>query len=70
MDADCSMSEADPELSSMVQELWNSDTNRLKPGIDYRISLQVRRWEPGCSEIGTNLNQNHFAFFGGGGHVK
>ncbi|XP_067084682.1 uridylate-specific endoribonuclease B [Osmerus mordax] len=34
------MSEADPELSSMVQELWNSDTNRLKPGTDYRISLQ------------------------------
>uniref|UniRef100_A0A4W5NAY6 Uridylate-specific endoribonuclease n=1 Tax=Hucho hucho TaxID=62062 RepID=A0A4W5NAY6_9TELE len=28
------------ELSVMVQEIWDKDINRLKPGTDYRISLQ------------------------------
>lgn len=32
--------ESDHELSAMVQELWDSDVNRLKPGKDYRINLQ------------------------------
>lgn len=35
------MIESDRELSAMVQELWDNDVNRLKPGKDYRISLQV-----------------------------
>lgn len=35
------MNESDRELSVMVQELWDNDVNRLKPGKDYRISLQV-----------------------------
>lgn len=35
------MIESDRELSTIAQELWDSDTNRLKPGKDYRISLQV-----------------------------
>lgn len=35
------MIEGDRELSAMVQELWDNDINRLRPGIDYRISLQV-----------------------------
>lgn len=36
------MIESDRELSAMVQELWDNDVNRLKPGKDYRISLQVQ----------------------------
>lgn len=35
------MIESDRELSAMVQELWDNDVNRLTPGRDYRISLQV-----------------------------
>lgn len=35
------MIESDRELSAMVQELWDNDVNRLIPGKDYRISLQV-----------------------------
>lgn len=35
------MIESDRELSALVQELWDNDVNRLKPGKDYRISLQV-----------------------------
>lgn len=35
------MIESDRELSAMVQELWDNDVNRLRPGTDYRISLQV-----------------------------
>lgn len=35
------MIESDRELSAMVQELWDNDVNRLMPGKDYRISLQV-----------------------------
>ncbi|XP_028838781.1 uridylate-specific endoribonuclease B [Denticeps clupeoides] len=34
------MIEGDHELSAMVQQLWDNDVNRLKPGKDYRISLQ------------------------------
>ena len=37
------MIESDRELSAMVQELWDNDVNRLKPGVDYKISLQVDR---------------------------
>lgn len=36
------MMESERELSAMAQELWDNDVNRLKPGTDYRISLQVR----------------------------
>lgn len=35
------MIESDRELAAMVQELWDNDVNRLIPGKDYRISLQV-----------------------------
>lgn len=35
------MIESDPELSTIAQELWDNDVNRLRPGADYRISLQV-----------------------------
>lgn len=35
------MIESDRELSAMVQELWDNDVNRLTPGKDYMISLQV-----------------------------
>jgi hypothetical protein len=37
------MIEADRELSAMVQDIWDKDVNRLKPGTDYRISLQVAK---------------------------
>ncbi|CDQ96557.1 unnamed protein product [Oncorhynchus mykiss] len=30
------------ELSEVLNQLWSRDTNRLKPGTDYTISLQVR----------------------------
>lgn len=40
-DQEHSMIESDRELSAMVQELWDNDINRLTPGKDYRISLQV-----------------------------
>lgn len=31
----------DQELSNIIGELWKLDVNRLKPGTDYKISLQV-----------------------------
>ena len=31
---------ADRELSKICTELWKLDENRLKPGVDYQISLQ------------------------------
>ncbi|KAF7697420.1 uridylate-specific endoribonuclease B isoform X2 [Silurus meridionalis] len=34
------MTEQDPDLTAVVKELWDSDINRLRPGTDYRISLQ------------------------------
>ncbi|XP_018611855.1 uridylate-specific endoribonuclease B [Scleropages formosus] len=34
------MDESERELFVVVQELWDSDVNRLQPGKDYRISLQ------------------------------
>ena len=37
------MVESDRELSSMAQALWDNDINRLQPGKDYRISLQVSK---------------------------
>ncbi|PWS21745.1 hypothetical protein DKP78_21985, partial [Enterococcus faecium] len=30
----------DQELSNILNELWNLDTNRLSPGTDYTIDLQ------------------------------
>lgn len=35
------MTEHDPDLRAVVQEVWDNDINRLRPGTDYRISLQV-----------------------------
>lgn len=32
--------QANQELTEVLNELWRLDTNRLKPGTDYRISLQ------------------------------
>ncbi|XP_076835659.1 uridylate-specific endoribonuclease B [Brachyhypopomus gauderio] len=34
------MAEGDRELSTIAQELWDNDVNRLRPGTDYRIALQ------------------------------
>ncbi|XP_077361890.1 uridylate-specific endoribonuclease B [Festucalex cinctus] len=34
------MTASESELSATVQELWDNDINRLRPGKDYRISLQ------------------------------
>ncbi|XP_067331719.1 poly(U)-specific endoribonuclease-C-like isoform X2 [Channa argus] len=31
---------ANPELTEVLNQLWRLDTNRLKPGTDYKISLQ------------------------------
>lgn len=28
----------------MLNELWKLDVNRMKPGIDYKINLQVGGW--------------------------
>lgn len=42
------MIESDRELSAMVQELWDNDVNRLVPGKDYRISLQVCKMTAGA----------------------
>ncbi|MED6262146.1 hypothetical protein ATANTOWER_015172 [Ataeniobius toweri] len=44
------MIESDRELSAMVQEIWDNDVNRLKPGKDYRISLQ--------GKAGDNMGSN------------
>ncbi|XP_055509212.1 uridylate-specific endoribonuclease B [Leucoraja erinacea] len=33
--------ESRAELSGIAQTLWDNDVNRLQPGIDYKISLQV-----------------------------
>ncbi|XP_028327762.1 poly(U)-specific endoribonuclease-C-like [Gouania willdenowi] len=33
---------ADQELTEVINQLWRLDTNRLKPGTDYIISLQGR----------------------------
>lgn len=33
--------QANPELTEVLNQLWHLDTNRLKPGTDYIISLQV-----------------------------
>ncbi|XP_034558173.1 poly(U)-specific endoribonuclease-C [Notolabrus celidotus] len=33
---------ADHELTEVLNQLWHLDTNRLKPGTDYTISLQGR----------------------------
>lgn len=46
------MIESDRELSAMVQELWDHDVNRLLPGKDYRISLQV------CNPAGGNRSNS------------
>ncbi|XP_030608086.1 poly(U)-specific endoribonuclease-C-like [Archocentrus centrarchus] len=32
--------QADQELTKVLNQLWRQDKNRLKPGTDYRISLQ------------------------------
>lgn len=34
------------ELTDILNQLWSLDTNRLKPGTDYIISLQVRHKSP------------------------
>ncbi|XP_037642228.1 poly(U)-specific endoribonuclease-C [Sebastes umbrosus] len=34
--------EADQELTEVLNQLWHLDTNRLRPGTDYIISLQGR----------------------------
>ncbi|XP_043925218.1 poly(U)-specific endoribonuclease-B-like [Protopterus annectens] len=34
------ISEKDTELSAIVQQLWDSDISRLKPGRDYKVSFQ------------------------------
>ncbi|XP_056587789.1 uridylate-specific endoribonuclease B [Triplophysa dalaica] len=45
------MIEGNRELSAMIQELWDNDINRLRPGIDYRISLQGKAGDrAGCSD--------------------
>ncbi|XP_053504711.1 uridylate-specific endoribonuclease B [Ictalurus furcatus] len=36
------MTEHDPDLRAVVQEVWDNDINRLRPGTDYRISLQSK----------------------------
>ncbi|XP_053346821.1 uridylate-specific endoribonuclease B [Clarias gariepinus] len=36
------MTEQDPELTAVVQDVWDNDVNRLRPGTDYRISLQSK----------------------------
>ena len=33
--------EADEELSAIISEMWNADENRLQPGDDYELDLQV-----------------------------
>ncbi|XP_012731641.2 poly(U)-specific endoribonuclease-B [Fundulus heteroclitus] len=50
------MIESDRELSAMVQEIWDNDVNRLKPGEDYRISLQGKA---GDSMGGNDDNENN-----------
>ncbi|KAI7796134.1 uridylate-specific endoribonuclease B [Triplophysa rosa] len=45
------MIEGDRELSAIIQELWDNDIKRLRPGIDYRISLQGKAGDrAGCSD--------------------
>ncbi|KAF4077719.1 hypothetical protein AMELA_G00211180 [Ameiurus melas] len=36
------MTEHDPDLRAVVQEVWDNDINRLRPGTDYCISLQSK----------------------------
>ncbi|KAI5623907.1 poly(U)-specific endoribonuclease-C precursor, partial [Silurus asotus] len=43
------------ELSNIINELWKLDTNRLKPGTDYKISLQGRAgFIPKGSKVATD----------------
>lgn len=49
---DCSPA-VDQELSAILNELWKLDVNRVKPGKDYTINLQVGVW----FETSTNNNK-------------
>lgn len=49
--------QANRELTEVLNELWRLDTNRLKPGTDYRISLQVSPAQR--SETGTKYANPH-----------
>lgn len=39
----CNRPVLNQELSTLFNELWTLDVNRMTPGIDYTISVQVRR---------------------------
>ena len=39
------------EISAVLNELWDLDANRLKPGKDYIISVQVKTLIGGISRI-------------------
>ncbi|KAG5846173.1 hypothetical protein ANANG_G00147000 [Anguilla anguilla] len=53
---DASSPVVDQELSDIINELWKLDTNRLKPGTDYTISLQGKA---GFVTQGTNTARDH-----------
>lgn len=42
----CNRPAINQELSNLFNELWRLDVNRMKPGIDYTISVQVRSCFP------------------------
>uniref|UniRef100_A0A4W4F9R5 Uridylate-specific endoribonuclease n=1 Tax=Electrophorus electricus TaxID=8005 RepID=A0A4W4F9R5_ELEEL len=46
------MTESDRELSAIVQKLWDNDINRLRPGTDYRISLQGKAGNLSSMNVG------------------
>ncbi|KAJ8261633.1 hypothetical protein GJAV_G00156520 [Gymnothorax javanicus] len=53
---DASSVHVDQELSNIMNELWRLDTNRLKPGTDYNITLQGKA---GYVAQGTNTARDY-----------
>lgn len=60
--------QASQELTEVLNELWRLDTNRLKPGTDYTISLQVSTADVlmqelkalSCSKFKCVWSESHF----------
>ncbi|KAM4619291.1 uridylate-specific endoribonuclease C-like [Polymixia lowei] len=55
-EANASRQAVNQELSSLFNELWRLDVNRMKPGIDYTISVQGKA---GFVSQGSHVAQDH-----------
>ncbi|MEQ2284047.1 hypothetical protein AMECASPLE_017593 [Ameca splendens] len=56
--------QANRELTEVLNQLWDLDSNRLKPGTDYRISLQGKAGyvAPGSNSAKDRANAPLFAY--------